>query len=1422
MNKHFNLSAIAAIKAILLTQTTLRKQSSKNTSLHFCITLLTLMLLFAESGFSQNLYWRTDGSSQSWISTGWGATATATGGSNWTSASNAIFTKNSSITYVSQQPVSNITLTGTGTVVTMTKAGTFSNNGKISTIDVCSGCILNWGSQLVSTISGTGFKKTSAGTWNIGGSMNYNGAPGGITINAGTVIVTSVNSFGGTSVTMNGGTLQSNGIAFNFGQFNIGASFVFSGTGSDTYSMPTFLSSTPTITDSTNVNAIRQLTGVISGNYGLTFNGTGMGIITMGGANVFTGPVTLSGGEVCFANDATFGAVPLVVTPASIIIEGGKLTTAGIDTYTSVNYTLDSKRGIQVGANILNTIKVDNTSSLTYNGIIANKTGTVGTWAKQGSGLVILGGNCTYTGATSLNNGTIKLTTNALPATTILKIGQSASINLATLDMNGNDQTIAGLVSISGLNTSSNKDTITSILPATLTINTATTNIFGNGTTINSGVITGAISLVKNGIGTQTFGDANTYTGTTTINAGILNLITSGSLSAASSVSISTNGTLSGTGTVNGITDLFGTISPAGTAAIGTLTTGNLTLESGGIYQFDVNKTVGTLGLDWDNLVVGTLTNNTSVGFNFTIAPKGTIAGFVGANSYHWIIGSYTGTAPSNANITVNTSGITNAFSGSFSVDFSSNNINLIYSTCTVGLWQGSNSSWTLASNWCQSIIPSGSTNVLIPISAYYPIINTVATVNNLTIASGVNLNVTGTLQVAGLLNNSGNLDMTTGMLELNGNTPQTIQGSQFTGNTISSLKINNSAGVTIGSPLNITDSVIPLLGVLNTGDFLTLKSSSAKTARMAKGDGNYLTGNVTVERFITAKEGRRYSFIGSSVTQSIRNSWQQQIYITGSGNGGVACGSTTGNGAITDKYNTNGFDASQFNAATILNYKANAINGSHYLGISNTAINLVPGFGYVVNIRGDRNSSIVSCANQLTNISPTAPEAVTLISTGIVTTGDLQVILNDTSIHKLTLLANPYPSQLSFSNFQTSNSIINNKMWMYSPFGTGNFTTYLNGHVANGATGFNDTYGNTIAIGQAFFVEANANGDITFSESHKTNGFVPNTQYFGVSDKSIRVGLFNDNDVRLDEIILVYSKQGSLFYNEKVDASSMSLASQSLVLLKGNKRLSIAEMPDISTSSSTIMGVSVKLGKYFLSVSDLETIDKLQTVTLVDRFLGITLNLRNNPKYKFNVTTDTASKGNNRFIIVLGGIKLLPINLESISANQNSTGVLVQWNSELEGSFANYSLERSVEGMNYEVLQTGTSIKGKTCSFQDFLLPKGVKLLYYRIAKKNNEGEVSFSKVATVNLTGIASEVTVSPNPAKNILTIKLVNSSMDGSYKAEITTIAGKVIKSKAIILQKEKPISIAISNCAAGIYILILTNKNGYRIFNKYVKE
>ncbi len=260
---------------------------------------------------------------------------------------------------------------------------------------------------------------------------------------------------------------------------------------------------------------------------------------------------------------------------------------------TNSNLTLASVEGISVGATItggaltagttitaINPLTREVTLSTTfaaannstYNvGVLFTVPGVVNSNSvtKAGTGTWVLSGNNTYTGPTSVSQGVLNIQhANALGATNTgtlvtsgaaLQIQGSITVGNEALTLNGTGiSTNGALRNISGDNIYGGLLTLGSLSriqndAGSLTLsNTGTITGPGFGltvggagnTTINSiiGNTTGV--LLKQGSGTLTLGNANTYTGATTVSDGTLALGASGSITISASVSLGATATL--------------------------------------------------------------------------------------------------------------------------------------------------------------------------------------------------------------------------------------------------------------------------------------------------------------------------------------------------------------------------------------------------------------------------------------------------------------------------------------------------------------------------------------------------------------------------------------------------------------------------------------------------------------------------------------------------------------------------------------------------------------------------------------------------------------------------------------------------------------------------------------------------------------
>jgi len=218
-----------------------------------------------------------------------------------------------------------------------------------------------------------------------------------------------------------------------------------------------------------------------------------------------------------------------------------------------------------------------------------------------------------------------------------------------------------------------------------------------------------------------------------------------------------------------------------------------------------------------------------------------------------------------------------------------------IYTVVTVaaeGTWLGTaNNDWYNTANWPCGIIPGAGLNINIPAgTAYAPAIDTgAASVASITIARGVTLTINSgaSLNVKNTLTNNGT---TTGNLNLNGTTSQTLAGN----GTFYNLQLNNTSGATIstGDTIKISGTLTLTSGTLTTNGGLVIASDSVGTGRIGTITGGAISGNVTVQQYITG--GRRaYRFLGHPFSTYVPLSQLEQ-YVDITGAGGSSNGFTT------------------------------------------------------------------------------------------------------------------------------------------------------------------------------------------------------------------------------------------------------------------------------------------------------------------------------------------------------------------------------------------------------------------------------------------------------------------------------------------------------------------------------------------------
>ena len=321
----------------------------------------------------------------------------------------------------------------------------------------------------------------------------------------------------------------------------------------------------------------------------------------------------------------TFSAITFNSGARETYIEGNDIYLDGnIDNSSSKTQT------IALNMDLLRDVNLDSGDSsynLELDGIVSGGHSI----SKNGASTLILGGANTYTGATTISEGTLRLgVSGAIPDTSAVTVDSGA-----TLSLSGYNETIA---SLSGAGTVKNNSTTN----ATLTLGDATSKTF-SGTLIDGS--TGKLALTKQGSGTFTLTGVNNYTGATNINAGVLNIrnntatgTTAGGVVVASTAALQLQNnisvgaealTLNGAGVSSdgAMRNISGSNSWAGAITLGSASrinsdSGTLTL-SGNITAAGKNLTVGGSENTIISGAIGTTTGTLTKDGNGTLTLSG-------------------------------------------------------------------------------------------------------------------------------------------------------------------------------------------------------------------------------------------------------------------------------------------------------------------------------------------------------------------------------------------------------------------------------------------------------------------------------------------------------------------------------------------------------------------------------------------------------------------------------------------------------------------------------------------------------------------------------------------------------------------------------------------------------------------------------
>ena len=1084
----------------------------------------------------------------------------------------------------------------------------------------------------------------------------------------------------------------------------------------------------------------------------------------------------------------------------------------------------------------------------------------------------------TFSGAITVANGTL-ITGNtgafSAVAPNVITLGSTVS-NFGILRLNGNSVAIGGLSSPVAGGNSNIVDNGTAA--ATLTINNSIAYIF-NGA-LKDGA-TGSLTLIKNGVGSETLQGLNTFTGLTTVNNGSLILAHAGGGTYPSANSVTVNGTgtlristdqtlknitLATGGTLKvdaGVTlTITGTYSAAscniinngtikmqgtslqtfpGAAAI-VSTMNNLTINNA--FGVNLNNSLnigGTLNLNSGTFTVGafTLTLNNPI--------TGTLANFSANNTSSIVIA---GTAagvniPSVVtqlkNLTVsNTVGstlqgplnvLTSLFISAGTLDDNQFVLNGAASTTMTGGVLNLQQNTATLPGLTGIYVLTGGTVVFDGVGVGTDA-QTVRPINYFNLSSAATgdriLSPVGTIGVANLFtpNLPNNLyTVINSTVDYNKTAAQSIAGFSYYNMTLSGGSFTKTllGNIDVQATLTLATNTKFALANFNT----TLKSNATNTANVAiintANSITYGTGKFIVERYLPTgiAHGKTWQLLAVPVsgTQSVNAAWQEgnASLVTGtSGLGTTITSEKTGaTGRGYDFYTPAGPSIKTYNSTT------NAWVGIDDGTTNTAALPIANKKGYMLFVRGDR--SVQSSA--------TAANVTTLRTSGkLFSPGTDAPSATPVASGKFETVGNPYASIVNFTDLQTTSTGLDAKYYVWDPllagaYGYGGYQLLSSSNAWKPSPGGTLNYPTGTAYtkvqsGQAFFVYSTGGGNVSFAESNKLDG---TGMVYRITDNAqsgfVRSWLYDANDNMYDGNVVAFNPAYSNVFDAD-DALKLDNATENFGISRNGRTLALEARKNVAGTDTVFYHfTNLKTHAYQLRFVPENLEGSGLIAYLVDKFTGLTtvVNLSGNTQVDFTVTSDAASADPGRFYLVFNQPVIVPVAVIEISATRNSDGsIKVNWNVENETGIDHYEVERGADGQNLGSIETaGPSSNNGGSAWYNYIDNRPLKGdNFYRIRSVGLSGNVKYSVIVKVRDVKEEPAISIYPNPVVDKMmnisfkgqpagtyNIRLINKLGQVVYKANVE-IAGSATTTRSFILGNEMN---------AGIYHLEISSRD-----------
>lgn len=465
--------------------------------------------------------------------------------------------------------------------------------------------------------------------------------------------------------------------------------------------------------------------------------------------------------------------------------------------------------------------------------------------------------------------------------------------------------------------------------------------------------------------------------------------------------------------------------------------------------------------------------------------------------------------------------------------------------------------------------------------------------------------------------------------------------------NTLGVLSLNSASTLDAGNALKINDSLsVKSGGTFNTNNNVTLVSTTSLKGRLANISNGTISGNLTVQTFAKGTVTDWANLGVSGIQGQTFQNWYGQIPM-------AIEGSTTG---VTSTANTY-FESVQSWFENVDTYDTT---------ITVTSA-ITPGKGYWVFL----GTGLYTTTDMVWSV------------TGTPVTGNTSIPITNSGAG-WNLIANPYPSPISWDQVMAqggNSSLVNDAYYIYDA-DLGGTVSYVSGAATPSSY---QTMTNVIPMGQAFYVEAIGAGNLSVTESCKSDKNTGSNQLLkgnSLSNSNSVGTLFRlniDGGGWHDDAVIRFHSNATSTFDKALDARKLynspgyvgypgTWSKRTVIATQlNNEDYSINSLPYPQTQNAVIPVIArvYSTGQYTISGSEIQNLPPNVCVTLKDNLMNVTQDLRLGD-YICNIVDTTFAS---RFELTICADLTMDVkNISSAAAknsvdiSRNSQGVYVKF----------------------------------------------------------------------------------------------------------------------------------------------------------------